>query len=154
MVEPIFRAINEDDPDIRAAHARAAATIDDFRELVKKGGGGQFMAKLRFRDPDLSDQTGEDHFFFLWLSEVFYHPVEGMFSGVFFEVPEGFEKYHPVGKRLGFDPEDVFDWMVNENGRLHGGFTIRVTRARLKTEEEKASYDEYIGVSSYEPVEK
>lgn len=154
MVEPIFRAIDEDDPDIRAAHARAAATIQDFRMHVQNGGDGQFMAKLRFRDPDLSDEAGEDRFFFLWLSEVVYHPVEGMFSGVFFEVPEGFEKYHPVGQRLGFDPEDVFDWMVNENGRLLGGFTIRVTRARLKTEQEKASYDEYIGVSSYEPVDK
>ena len=110
------------------------------------------MAKLRFRDPDLSDRLGEDRFFFLWLSEVVYHPAERIFSGVFFEVPDGFEKYHPVGQRLGFDPEDVFDWMVNEDGHLRGGFTIRVTRARLADEAEKARYDDYIGVSSYEPI--
>ena len=42
--------------------------------------------------------------------------------------------------------------MVNEGGHLRGGFTIRVTRVRLATDEEKVRYDEYIGLSSYEPL--
>jgi uncharacterized protein YegJ (DUF2314 family) len=65
-------------------------------------------------------------------------------------VPESFQKWHQVGSRLGFEAEDVFDWMVNEGGHLRGGFTIRVTRSRL-SEAEKANYDKYIGVISYEP---
>jgi hypothetical protein len=63
------------------------------------------MAKLRFRDPDLSVKEGKDHLFYLWLSDVLFHPNEGLISGVFFEVPAGFEKWHQVGKILGFEPE-------------------------------------------------
>ena len=99
------------------------------------------MSKLRFRDPDLSEKEGRDHFFYLWL------------SGVFFEIPSGFEKHYKVGDRLGFDPEDVFDWMIiNQDGHMNGGFTIRVTRDSLETDLEKSKYDEYIGIKSYEPI--
>lgn len=70
---------------------------------------------------------------------------------MFFEVPAGFEKWHQVGKRLGFDPEDVFDWMVIDNGHLLGGFTLRVTRESLAPEE-RAAYDRYIGVQTYGPL--
>ena len=44
MGEPLFRGIDEHDPEVKAAHARAAATINKFRELVQNYGGGQFMA--------------------------------------------------------------------------------------------------------------
>ena len=152
MNEPLFRTVHDEDPDMNAAYADASASILEFQQLVRKGGDVQCMAKLRFRDPDLSDQLGEDRFLYLWLSEVVYRPHEGMFSGIFFEVPPEFQKWHQVGQRLGFDPEDVFDWMVEENGHLRGGFTIRVTRGHLESDEKKARYDEYIGVSSYEPL--
>ena len=152
-MEPIFQSIRKDDPEFEAAHARCAQTINEFVDLVKKAEEPIFMAKLRFRDPDLSEKEGKDHLFYLWLSEVVYHKNENMLSGVFFEVPSGFEKWHQVGNRLGFDPDDVFDWMViDSNGHMSGGYTIRVTRKKLTSEEEKRRYDEYIGVKYYEPV--
>ena len=113
-----------------------------------------YMAKLRFKNPDLSERLGEDRFLFLWLSDVYYHEEEKLLSGVFFEVPEELTRWHQEGKRLGFEPEDVFDWMVIENGHAKGGFTIRATRNRLSSDKEKSDYDEYIGVKSYEPIDK
>ena len=152
-MEPIFRNIHKDDPELERAHAQCADTIDEFIGLVKNAHEPIYMAKLRFRDPDLSEKEGKDHLFYLWLSEVVYHKNENMLSGVFFEVPSGFEKYHQVGNRLGFEPEDVFDWMVRDsNENMKGGYTIRITRSRLETEEEKKKYDKYIGVQSYESV--
>ncbi len=152
-MEPLFRAIHKNDPEIEKAHTLCADTIDQFVELVKKAKEPIYMAKLRFRDPDKSKE-GDDFLFYLWLSEVVYHKHENILSGVFFEVPEGFEKWHHVGKRLGFDPEDVFDWMViDSNENMMGGFTIRVTRSRLETEEEKNKYDKYIGVRNYQSKE-
>ena len=149
-MEPIFRAIHKDDPEIEKAHYRCADTIGQFVEMVRSGDSATYMAKLRFRDPDLSEKEGKDHLFYLWLSDVLFHPDEGLLSGIFFEVPEGFEKWHQVGKRLGFEPEDVFDWMViDSNEQMKGGFTIRVTRSRLASDEEKKKYDEYIGVKKY-----
>jgi uncharacterized protein YegJ (DUF2314 family) len=149
--EPLFRTIQRDDPRMLDAHRLAAESIGRFQGLVATSSAAVKCAKLRFRDPDESERLGEDQFFFLWLSDVRFHEHERIFSGMFFEVPPGFEKWHQVGKRLGFDPEDVFDWMVVDGGRLAGGFTLRVTRECLP-EAERAAYDRYIGVESYESL--
>jgi uncharacterized protein YegJ (DUF2314 family) len=108
-------------------------------------------AKLRFRDPDESDRSGEDRFVFLWLTGVHYHADERIFSGTFFEVPPELQKWHEVGQRLAFHGEDIFDWMVlTEDGRLFGGYTLRVSRSKLP-ESQRAAYDRHIGVRVYEP---
>ena len=148
--EPLFTAIPKDDPEILAAHALAAKSIEHFVDVVRNTAGRGCSAKLRFRDPDESERLGEDRFLYLWLTSVVYHPDEKLLSGIFFEVPEPFTKWHQVGQRLGFEPDDVFDWMILEDGHLHGGFTLRVTRKHLPAGEREA-YDRYIGVSVYEP---
>lgn len=150
MSEPQFTLINPNDPKMQKAYDKTSDTISDFVDAVELGGHELYLAKLRFRDPDLSEETGKDQFLYLWLSEVYWHRDEDMLSGVFFEVPEGLEKWHKVGDRLGFDPEDVFDWMIQHKGRMWGGHTIRVTRENIESHEGKKQYDKYIGVSSYE----
>jgi uncharacterized protein YegJ (DUF2314 family) len=149
--EPRFMAIPQTDPDFQDAYDAASATISKFIEHVERAGDAFYMARLRFRDPDASERLGEDRFLFMWLSEVHYHRAEKVFSGTFFEVPPEFQKWHQIGQRLAFDPEDIFDWMVLKQGHLFGGFTLRVTRAKLP-EGERESYDRYVGVSHYEPT--
>jgi len=149
--EPLFAAIRNDDPQIESAHAMAARTLPHFLACVLRSGSHMCCAKLRFRDPDLSGRLGEDRFFFLWLNSVVYHSEENVFSGSFFELPPELMKWHQVGQRLGFEAEDIFDWMVNDNGHLHGGFTLRVARARLP-ESELAEFDRYSGVMAWEPL--
>ncbi|MBK7908715.1 MAG: DUF2314 domain-containing protein [Gemmatimonadetes bacterium] len=134
-----------------AAHSRAAATTQHFAAHVARAGEHVRGAKLRFRDPDLSDELGEDCFVFLWLTTVTYHPDEQLFSGVFFEVPRELRKWHEIGDRLSFEAEDIFDWMILEQGTLHGGFTLRVARQRL-AELERADYDRRVGVTSWHPL--
>ena len=152
-MEPIFNNTDSKHKAVIEAHQKCAETIDKFVRSVKEKNDITYMSKLRFRDPDLSEKEGKDHFFYLWLSQVYFHENENMLSGVFFEVPSGFEKYHKVGDRLGFDSEDVFDWMIiNQDGHMNGGFTIRVTRDSFETDLEKSRYDEYIGIKSYEPI--
>ncbi len=153
MSEPQFTAVKRDDPQLASAHSKTAATILDFVEVARnQRAGATLLAKLRFRDPDLSEELGEDRFFYLWLNEVAYHLDERLLSGVFFEVPNGFEKWHQVGSRLRFEPEDVFDWMIIENGCVRGGFTVRLHRSRLPVEK-RAQYDAFIGATSYDPPE-
>jgi uncharacterized protein YegJ (DUF2314 family) len=149
--EPLFMAIPQADADFQSAYDRAAATLPQFIEHIQRGGDAFYSAKLRFCDPDESERLGEDRFAFLWLGSVHYHPAERVFSGTFFEVPPEFQKWHQVGQRLAFDPEDIFDWMVLRQGHLHGGFTLRVSRSKLP-ETEHESYDRYVGVSVYEPL--
>jgi uncharacterized protein YegJ (DUF2314 family) len=148
--EPLFVAISQDDAAFQAAYDRAAATISHFIEHIRCDEDSSCSAKLRFRDPDESDRLGEDRFLFLWLSGVYYHAAERVFSGAFFEVPLELQQWHQVGQRLAFEPEDIFDWMVLHQGHLYGGFSLRVVREKLP-ETERDSYDRYIGVSVYEP---
>jgi hypothetical protein len=42
--------------------------------------------------------------------------------------------------------------VIDSNENMMGGFTIRVTRSRLETEEEKNKYDKYIGVRNYQSL--
>jgi uncharacterized protein YegJ (DUF2314 family) len=150
--QPLFTAIATSDADFKEAYAAASRTLPRFIEHLQSGIPAYFSAKLRFRDPDESERLGEDRFLFLWLAGVHYHPADRVFSGSFFEVPSEFQKWHQVGQRLGFDGEDIFDWMVlTEDGRLFGGFTLRVSRSKLP-ETERADYDRYIGVRVYEPA--
>jgi uncharacterized protein YegJ (DUF2314 family) len=149
--QPLFIAIADADASFQEAYASASRTLPRFIEHIQSGVRAYFSAKLRFRDPDASERLGEDRFVFLWLACVHYHPAERVFSGGFFEVPPELQKWHQVGQRLGFEGEDIFDWMaLTEDGRLFGGYTLRVSRSKLP-ESERADYDRYIGVRAYEP---
>lgn len=149
--EPQFIAIRNDDPEMQRAHEQAAPTLALFMSHVSRPGEHMCSAKLRCRDPGLSERLGEDRFVFLWLNSVCYHPEERVFSGTFFELPKEFTKWHHVGERLGFEGDEIFDWMVNDHGHLHGAFTLRVARAHL-TERDRENYDQYAGVSVWEPL--
>ena len=148
--EPLFRNVSSEDVEVKQAHELAKDTTEHFIELVKKKKNVIYMAKLRFRDPELSEQSGKDQFSYIWLTKITYHPDENLLSGVLFEIPKVLEKWHKVGDRLGFEPDDIFDWMVNDNGKVQGAFTIRLTRSRLETESEKLAYDKYVGITNYE----
>jgi uncharacterized protein YegJ (DUF2314 family) len=150
--QPLFTGIAKSDAEFQKAYAAASRTLPEFIEHIQSGISAYFSVKLRFRDPDESERLGEDRFLFLWLAGVHYYPAERVFSGSFFEVPPEFQKWHQVGQTLRFDGEDIFDWMVlTEDGRLFGGFTVRVSRSKLP-ESERADYDRYIGVRVYEPA--
>lgn len=148
--EPLFRAVRQDDPDLAKAHALAGASVDTFRNYVVRSGTHTCWVKLRFRDPDWSEETGEDQLLFLWLAETQFHH-DGLFSAEFFELPSELSKWHRVGQRLAFDPEDIFDWAVNEDGTMLGGYTLRVTRSRLP-EAERKDFDRRLGVEVWSPV--
>ncbi len=150
--QPLFTAVAESDADFKEAYAAASRTLPRFIEHLQSGIPAYFSAKLSFRDPDESERLGEDRLLYLWLSGVHYHPSERVFSGTFFEVPSQLQKWHQVGQKLAFEGEDIFDWMVlTEDGRLFGGFTLRVSRSKLP-ESQRADYDRYIGVRVYEPA--
>jgi len=146
--EPLFMAIPKDDPAFLAAYAQARASLPRFRELLRLDGDDVFhSAKLRFRDPDLSERLGEDRFFFLWVS--FVVPHGSGFRARLVEVPETVH-WLSAGEVITFDPSDVYDWMVNDNGRLFGGFTLRVNRDALP-ESRRAAFDRYVGVTTWAP---
>jgi len=82
---------------------------------------------------------------FMWLSNARMSGTN--FVAEFFEISPVFTNYH-VGDELEIPEESLLDWMVNDNGLLHGGFSIRYYRSTLP-EQEREEYDNYIGVTEY-----
>ncbi|WP_367872559.1 DUF2314 domain-containing protein [Luteolibacter sp. Populi] len=150
--EPQFAAIAKTDPELQRAYVRAAESIPRFIvHLRDRYGDALYSAKLRFRDPDESERRGKDQLLYLWLTGIHYYAEDDCFSGVFFEVPAELGPWFQVGQQHVFEAEDIFDWMMLDHGHLHGGFTLRVMREKLP-EGERAAYDQFIGVSIYEPL--
>jgi uncharacterized protein YegJ (DUF2314 family) len=149
--EPIVMAISMNDEAMKMAYRTASDTMDDFIRHLAIGDSRLCSFKLCFRDPELSERLGEDRLLYWWLDLATYHPEDGHFSGVFSELPDCLLPYHQVGQRLHAEREDVFDWRVNCDGRLYGGFTIRVARQKIPADD-LADYDSYIGVTSFEEV--
>lgn len=146
--EPLFVAIASADQELQAAYSRTAQTMAEFQSHVVRPGDHICSAKLRFKDPNESDRTGRDVLLYLWLTAVTYNSTTGNYTGTFFEVPPELHEWHWVGQRLEFEEDAAFDWMVNDEGTLHGGFTLRVNRNRLP-ESEREAYDNYIGVKHW-----
>jgi len=141
--------ISSDDEHRKEARRMAVETLDDFIRHIAVGDDRLCSFKLRFRDPESLARFGEDELFYWWLTVAAYYPDDGHFSGVFAELPDCLKSYHHIGQRLHACREDIFDWQVNHNGRLYGGFTIRVDRKTIPSDQLK-DYDRYIGVTSFE----
>jgi uncharacterized protein YegJ (DUF2314 family) len=151
--EPLFVVVRSSDEEMQRAYHLAAESLDEFRSHTERSGEHTCAAKLRFRDPNLSERLGEDRFVYLWLAGVTYEEESSLFVGSFFEVPPELLEWHQPGQRLQFEGEDIFDWFVNDDGYLYGGYTMRVARSRLP-EGERAAYDTYTGVRQWVRMER
>ncbi|MEW4455125.1 DUF2314 domain-containing protein [Bremerella sp. JC817] len=136
---PKFRQINSNDDAYKQTVIDAQKSLDTFRAMLPADGSHRMdaMIKFRFTDGDFSA--------FMWLFST--RLDERGFAAVFFEVPEQVTSVE-VGDEAVVTPDEVIDWMVNDDGNLHGGFSIRYQRERMP-EAERAAYDEYIGVQRY-----
>jgi len=92
--------------------------------------------------------TDEKNSAFMWLNQARECPTG--FAGALYEAPKnllGFQE----GQTISVSADQILDWMVNHNGLLYGGFSIRLIRDR-KPANERAQFDEYMGVAAYEPL--
>lgn len=64
-----------------------------------------------------------------------------------FEAPEGFGGLR-AGQSFVLGRDDVEDWMINDDGKLYGGFSIRLQRDLIPVEE-RESFDRYTGIHEY-----
>jgi len=137
--EPIFAAVNLSDPAHRRAIEEAKRSLGEFRKLceLSNQSGALVFVKAEIHEGD--------HHALLWFSNAC--PVENGFKADIFEVPSEFRSLK-AGQRVEIRVEDVMDWMVNDDGRLQGGFSLRYQRERLAPEK-RGQFDIRIGVSEY-----
>ena len=136
---PKTNLIRSADPAYQQTIRDAHATLAQFRSLLPADGRSRADAMVK------SKISQGDESAFMWLSHA---RISGTgFIAEFFEVSEAFTNYQ-VGDELEIPEAALLDWMVNDQGTLHGGFSIRYDRSTLP-ESERGEYDEYIGVSKY-----
>jgi uncharacterized protein YegJ (DUF2314 family) len=136
---PRTNLIRSSDPEYQQTKRDAQATLDQLRSMLPADGSPRqdAMVKTEIRQGDNKA--------FMWLSNTRTSGTN--FIAEFFEVSEAFTNYH-VGDELEISEGSLLDWMVNDNGVLHGGFSIRYYRSTLP-EDERDEYDNYIGVTEY-----
>jgi uncharacterized protein YegJ (DUF2314 family) len=131
--------IRGQDPEYLKTIVAAKDSLGRFRAMLPQDGRSlaNAMVKTEVRDGDNK--------VFLWLASA--RKSGTGFIAKFFELPDGFASRR-VGEELEVSEDSLIDWMVNDNGVLHGGFSIRYYRGTLP-ETEREEYDRYIGVTEY-----
>ena len=114
------------DTGLEAAIEQARASLDTFIEKIGTPGADRtFIAmKVRFTPPGESPQD-------IWVDEVTY--IDGILRGTMGDDIPALKL--EAGEEVTIDEEDILDWMIVENGKLVGGYTIRLAVQRMSPEE-------------------
>ncbi len=133
-----FSFVGKDDDEFQATIVAAQDALGEFRRLLLDGSHQRFpLVKVLLSEPGYRA--------YIWLSVVSHDNVS--FVGEIFELPSDFKEYL-VGERIDVPDSAVKDWMINDAGTLHGGYSLRHARSKM-SEVERAAFDEHLGVDSY-----
>lgn len=136
---PRINQIRSADPEYQQTIQDAHDTINQFRAMLPSDGSSRFDALVKTEISEGGNKA------FMWLSNT--RMAGTGFVAELFEISDAFKTYN-VGDELEIAEDSLLDWMVNDNGLLHGGFSIRYYRSTLPADE-RADYDRYIGVNNY-----
>ena len=143
--------IQKEDEEREIAHKKAYETIPFFINKLNTSKQASYLVKIKLVDKERSSKENKIYIY-MWLNDIFYDEQTKEFEGEFFEVPQALEDEYEVGDVLVFKDTGIYDWMIMENKNLEGGFTIRLNRPRLESDDEKYDFDSYLGVKNYIPL--
>jgi uncharacterized protein YegJ (DUF2314 family) len=157
--EPLFIAMRDDNAALANAVKRAKETLPCFRNAFSKPQYRRacFMAKTLFVDTGEAGKGAvvwKTHFaddyagrptahIWLRLNDV----LEDLLFCSTFEAPESFGGLS-AGQSFVLGPDDTEDWMINQNGRLYGGLSLRLQRSIIPASD-RDSFDRYAGITEY-----
>ena len=133
--EPTVYSVQAEDLAMNAAIAQARETIAQFRSRLNSPPSTQtyLTLKVRFDSGDAVEH--------IWIEEV--ELVGDQFKGVIANEP--IEASTPaLGQTVTIPLDRVSDWMAIDNGRLVGGYTLRVLRDRMSPDQ-RAEFDAGMG---------
>lgn len=119
-------ATTESDTELEFAIGQARDTLHTFIEKIATPYADRtFVAlKVRFTPPGESPQD-------IWVDEVTY--TNGVFRGIVGDDIPALKL--EAGEKIEVEEEDIVDWMIVEDGKLVGGYTIRLAVQRMSPEE-------------------
>jgi uncharacterized protein YegJ (DUF2314 family) len=116
------------DLEMEAAFKQAQGTLDSFIQKldVLQPDRTLVAVKVRFVLPDSSTQE-------LWVDRITYK--DGSFHGTMGDDIPTLKL--SVDNKITINTEDIVDWMIVENGKLIGGYTIRLAFQRMSPEQKE-----------------
>lgn len=132
--QPDIYNVAGNDKEMNEAILKANQTLSNFNAALSNKEIEVKSLKVKFEN-----QTDVEH---IWLSDVEFK--DGKYSGILDDEPE-YIKDHKLGDLINVDNKDISDWMYVENGKLFGGYTIRVLRNRM-SETEREQFDAESGM--------
>ncbi len=132
---PEVMPFEDDDAEMAEATRKARETVGVFVDALAENAPGcsRFSVKVGIED-------GEDaeHF---WLNDVRY--AEGTFKGTIANDPVHVQSVQ-FGQAIEVSRDEISDWMYIEDGKLVGGYSIRVMLATLSPEQ-RSEFDATAG---------
>lgn len=142
--EPELVYIPDQDEKMTWAIEKARLTLWHFEESLKTPQYGQQHVSIKVKIED-GDQV--EH---IWLDDPDFDN-DGNLFGIVGNTPVNVNNVK-LGQHIGIEKSLVSDWMIVEQGRLIGGYTIRAIRDRIP-EAEKKAFDDSIGMFIDEGVD-
>ncbi|PBJ06124.1 YegJ family protein [Flavobacterium sp. ACN6] len=132
--EPTIYGVESENEEMNAAILKANETLNDFNAGLSNPNADSQALKIKF-----SNAKGIEH---MWIGDIVFK--DGKYSGILNNEPEYVTEFK-AGDKIDIDPSKISDWMYLENGKLFGGYAIKVLRNRM-TNEEKKQFDEESGM--------
>lgn len=132
--QPDIYNVKASDAEMNEAIEKAKQTLHDFNAALLNPEIEVKSLKVKFQN-----QTDVEH---VWLSNVVFK--DGKYSGILDNEPEYFTEYK-IGDTIDVDDKNISDWMYIKNGKLFGGYTIKVLRNRM-SESEREQFDAESGM--------
>jgi uncharacterized protein YegJ (DUF2314 family) len=126
--------IQKNREDMKQAVQEARKTVKQFIAQLQKPGSSDthFEIKKRFTYKNVSEHV--------WLSDVKF--VENRFQGRIDDDPKDLPNIK-IGDLVSVNPSEISDWAYVSNGKLVGGYTIRV-RYKQMSPAEKAQFEKEV----------
>jgi uncharacterized protein YegJ (DUF2314 family) len=132
--QPDIYDVKSTDKEMNAAIEKANQTLTNFNTALLNPEIEVKSLKVKFQN-----ETDAEH---IWLSDIEFK--DGKYSGVLDNEPEYITEYK-IGDKVNVDSKNISDWMYIDNGKLFGGYTIKVLRNRM-SEDEKKQFDSESGM--------
>jgi uncharacterized protein YegJ (DUF2314 family) len=135
--EPDMIYVPNEDKEMAWAIEKANLTLWYFEESLKKPQDFQsyFSVKVQIFDGEISEH--------IWLNDPKFD-IEGNLFGTVGNEPVNITTVK-LNQEIGVDRNFISDWMIIENNRLIGGYTIRAIREGLP-DHKKNDFDKSIGI--------
>jgi uncharacterized protein YegJ (DUF2314 family) len=157
-VEPLFATLSDDDEALIRSVAKARETLPHFKAAFSKPEfkAASFMIKAPFLDrsdagekalvrtADVAAAYPTLPVAHLWLS--LSSVLEDLLFCSVFEAPRQLRL--KSGDSFVIKEQFIEDWMINDQGEVYGGFSLRVIRNAL-AERDKDAFDAHTGIRAF-----